>query len=63
MSKEDKMTEEDRTLMGQYGITSASKMMYFYKDYRYENLTDALLYAKGETKRTHSNIPRTPAET
>jgi len=50
-------------LMGRYGITSASKMMYFYKEYRYENLSDALHYAKGETKRTHSNIPRTPAET
>jgi hypothetical protein len=63
VSKEDKMTEEDTTLMEQYGITSASKMMYFYKEYRYENLSDALHYAKGETKRTHSNIPHTPGET
>jgi len=63
VSKEDSMTEEDRMLMGRYEITSASKIMYFYKEYRYENLSDALHYAKGETKRTHSNIPRTPAET
>ena len=63
MSKDDKMTQEDRALMGRYGITSASKMMYFYKEYRYENLGDALHHAKGETKRTHSIIPQTPTET
>jgi hypothetical protein len=63
VSKEDKVTEEDRTLMGRYGITSASKMMYFYKEYRYENLSDALHYAESEAKRTQNNIPRAPAET
>jgi hypothetical protein len=63
MRKEDKMTEENRTLMGQYGITSTSKMMYFYKQYRYEKLSDALHYAKGETKRTQNNILRTSTET
>ena len=62
MSKEDKITEEDRTLMGQYGITSASKMMYFYKEYRYENLSDALHYAKNVEERTQNNTQSTPTE-
>jgi len=63
VSKEDKITEEDKTLMGQYGITSASKMMYFYKEYRYENLGDALHYAKSVTERTQNSGPSTPTET
>ena len=63
MNKEDNITEEDRTLMGQYGITSASKMMYFYKEYRYENLSDALHYAKSVTECTKNNAQSTPTET
>jgi hypothetical protein len=63
VNKEDNITEEDRTLMGQYGITSASKMMYFYKEYRYENLSDALHYAKSVTERTQNNAQSTPTET
>jgi hypothetical protein len=43
---EDLMNEEDKTLMAQYGITGTPKMMYFYKQYRYENLVDALNYAR-----------------
>jgi hypothetical protein len=63
VNKEYNITEEDRTLMGQYGITSASKMMYFYKEYRYENLSDALHYAKNVTERTQNNAQSTPTET
>ena len=63
MTKEDRITEEDRTLMGQYGITSASKMMYVYKKYRYENLSDALHYAKNVEERTQNNAQSTPTET
>ena len=40
------MNEEDKTLMAQYGITGTPKMMYFHKQYRYENLVDALNYAR-----------------
>jgi hypothetical protein len=40
------MNEEDKTLMAQYGIAGSPKMMYFYKQYRYENLVDALNYAR-----------------
>ena len=39
------MNEEDKTLMAKYGITGAPKMMYSCKQYRYENLADALNYA------------------
>ena len=57
------MNEEDKTLMAQYGITGTPKMMYFYKEYRYENLSDALHYAKSVTERTENNAQRTPTET
>jgi hypothetical protein len=48
MSEEDKLSEEDKTLMDQYGITCTPKMVYFYKQYRYENLADALRYAESD---------------
>jgi len=48
MSEEDRMSEEAKTSMDQYGITRTSKMVYFYKQYRYENLADALRYAESD---------------
>ena len=56
------MNEEDKTLMAQYGITGTPKMMYFYKEYRYENLSDALHYAKNVEERTQNNAQSTPTE-
>jgi hypothetical protein len=56
------MREDDKALMARYGITCAPKMMYFYKQYRYENLTDALRYAEIEAKRTQKNAQRTSTE-
>jgi hypothetical protein len=56
------MSEQDKSLMARHGITCAPKMMYFYKQYRYESLADALRYAESETKRTQKNSPRAPAE-
>jgi len=40
------MSEEDKTLMAQYEITSESKMIYRYKQHRYENLKDAVNFAR-----------------
>ena len=45
------MNEQDKTLMADYGITSSPKTVYFYKDFRYDRLSDALTYAKLDAKR------------
>ena len=49
------MNEEDKTLMARYGITCTAKVMYFYRQYRYENLADALSYAERDTRHAHKN--------
>ena len=40
------MSEEDNALMSQYGITRESKLIYSYGQHRYENLKDAVNYAR-----------------
>lgn len=52
MNDEDSMSIEDKTLMNRYGITSTPKMVYFYKQFRYENLTDAVRYAESDRAAT-----------
>lgn len=56
------MNVEEKTLMARYGITCTPKMMYFYKQYRYENLVDALNYAESDTGNTHNHVRQTPAD-
>lgn len=48
MSEETKISSEEKTLMIELGITSSTKPVYFYKQHRYENLADAVRYAKRE---------------
>ena len=56
------MSEQDKTLMAEYDITSSPKTVYFYKEYRYDRLSDALSYAKSDTKHTEAGgEPTTPA--
>ncbi len=56
------MSEQDKTLMDEYGIASAPKSVWFYKQYRYDRLSDTLNYAKSDTKRTREgDEPSTPA--
>jgi hypothetical protein len=45
------LTEEEKLLMERYGINSTQKTFYLYKQYRYENLNDALRYAEIDSKR------------
>lgn len=40
------MSEDDKTLMAKYDITSEPKLIYSYKQHRYENLKDAINFAK-----------------
>jgi hypothetical protein len=55
------MSEQDKTLMAEYGITSSLKTVYFYKEYRYDRLSDALNYAKSDAKCTEAAVePTTP---
>jgi hypothetical protein len=46
------MSEQDKMLMAEYGITSTVKEEYRYKEYRYDRLSDALSYARTDTRRS-----------
>ena len=46
------MSEQDKKLMAEYGITSTVKQVYRYKEYRYDRLSDALSYARSDTRRS-----------
>jgi hypothetical protein len=60
-SEEIEMSEQDEVLMAEHGITSSPKTVYYYKGYRYDRLSDALSYAKSDTRRSQeggeSNSP------
>ena len=44
------MSEDDKALMAQYGITSEPKLIYSYKEHRYDKLQDAINFARLDTK-------------
>lgn len=43
------MTERQRQLVDRYGIQCAQKTVYLYKQFRYDNLEDAIRYAEIDT--------------
>jgi hypothetical protein len=45
------MNKEDKVLMEKYDITSVTKTMFFYKDFKYDSLDRALSYARHEAKK------------
>jgi hypothetical protein len=45
------MTKDDKQAMGAHGITCKSKDVYYYKDFRYERLADAVRYAEIDADR------------
>jgi len=45
------MTKEERQVMDAHGITCKSKDIYYYKDFRYERLADAVRYAEIDADR------------
>ena len=59
--EEIEMSEQEKTLMTEYGITSSPKTVYFYKEYRYDRLSDALSYAKNDTNRSQEGGESTPS--
>ena len=40
------MSEDDKVLMAQYGITAETVTIYSYKEHRYDKLQDAVNFAK-----------------
>ena len=53
------MNKKDKALMEKYDITSASKTVYFYKEYKYEKLDHAVKYAEHEAKENATKNPDT----
>jgi hypothetical protein len=45
------MTKDDKQAMDTHGITCKSKDVYYYEDFRYERLADAVRYAEIDTER------------
>lgn len=45
------MNEDDKTLMAKYEITSAPRQLFFYRDFKYDNLSDAVQYARNDEER------------
>lgn len=66
LTEEIEMSEQDKTLMAEYGITSTVKKVYRYREYRYDRLSDALSYAQTDTRRTGEAVeqetPVSPAD-
>jgi hypothetical protein len=60
------MSEQDKKLMAEYGITSTAKKVYRYKEYRYDRLSDALSYARIDARRSGEAVeeetPVSPAD-
>lgn len=48
------MSEEDKKVMEKYGITHEQRTVFFWKDYKYERLVDAVNYAKLASVKTKS---------
>jgi len=40
------MTDEDKRVMEEFGITSETKMVFHFEGHRYDRLSDAVNYAK-----------------
>ena len=45
------MIAKDRQTMDAHGISCATKNVYFYKEYKYDRLEDAVRYAEIDAKR------------
>lgn len=51
------MNEKDKQTMGAHGITCESRNVYFYKEYKYDRLDDAVRYAEIDARRARTNVP------
>lgn len=60
------MNQQDKKLMDKNGITNTVKKIYRYKAYRHDRLSDALSYARTDTKYSSGAVeqetPVSPAD-
>jgi hypothetical protein len=49
--RETIMNAKDRQTMDAHGISCATKNVYFYKEYKYDRLEDAVRYAEIDARR------------
>jgi hypothetical protein len=49
------MTEEEQQQMTRYGITAEEKTVYRYRNYKYENLAEALNFARIDSERKNES--------
>jgi hypothetical protein len=45
------MNKKDKQMMEAHGITCATRNVYFYKDFKYDRLDDAVRYAEIDARR------------
>ena len=45
------MNKQDKILMEMYNITSSTRTVFFYKDFKYDRLVQAVKYAQHEEKK------------
>lgn len=55
VNKVTEMTEDNSKTMDDHGITSETRNVYHYKEFRYERLADAVRYAKIDAERHRLN--------
>lgn len=60
MTQDKQHSDEDRELMGQYGITHEKKSVYFYDGHKYERLSDAVRYARDSLARAPIEASKSP---
>jgi len=53
------LNDENKMLMEKYGITCEPKMIYSYKQHRYENVEQAINFARIDAARDQEDSPHT----
>lgn len=56
MKQDIRLTDEEKQLMEQYGISCERRTLYFFEGYKYEKLQDAIRYAKVISERDCTSI-------
>ena len=56
MEPKIELTDEDKQLMTQYGVSCETRIVYVYKGYKYDQLHYALSYAKAIAEIDHSPV-------
>ena len=56
MKLETELTDEEKQLMDQYGISCETKLVYLFEGYKYEQLHYALRYAKEVSERGRTPV-------